>query len=143
MIAAALGTIGGDARRGRGVTRVVWFIVPPSGLDGAAGPPALRIRPGRRASSCVDRRQRGVASCLQFYAGVGDITATGDVGRMSCRPAHTGGMRVLVVEDHATLSGRIAQGLRHAGMAVDAAYDGAAALDATVQTAYDVIVLDR
>src|SRR5207247_2249967 len=30
-------------------------------------------------------------------------------------------MRVLVVEDHATLAGRIAQGLRQAGMAVDRA----------------------
>src|SRR5437763_13145656 len=52
-------------------------------------------------------------------------------------------MRVLVVEDHATLAGRIAQGLRQAGMAADAVYDGAAALDAAAQTAYDVIVLDR
>ena len=52
-------------------------------------------------------------------------------------------MRVLVVEDHATLAGRIAQGLRQAGMAVDASYDGAAALEAAAQTAYDVIVLDR
>jgi DNA-binding response OmpR family regulator len=52
-------------------------------------------------------------------------------------------MRVLVVEDHATLAGRIAQGLRQAGMAVDAVYDGAAALDSAAQTAYDVIVLDR
>jgi DNA-binding response OmpR family regulator len=52
-------------------------------------------------------------------------------------------MRVLVVEDHATLADRIAQGLRQAGMAVDAVYDGAAALDAAAQTAYDVIVLDR
>ena len=52
-------------------------------------------------------------------------------------------MRVLVVEDHATLAGRIAQGLRQAGMAVDAVHDGAAALDAAAQTAYDVIVLDR
>jgi len=51
-------------------------------------------------------------------------------------------MRVLVVEDHATLAGRIAQGLRQAGMAVDAVHDGAAALDAAAQTAYDVIVLD-
>ena len=54
-----------------------------------------------------------------------------------------GGMRVLVVEDHVTLAGRIAQGLRQAGMAVDAVHDGAAALDAAAQTAYDVIVLDR
>ena len=52
-------------------------------------------------------------------------------------------MRVLVVEDHATLAGRIAQGLRQAGMAVDAVGDGAAALDAAVSAAYDVIVLDR
>jgi DNA-binding response OmpR family regulator len=52
-------------------------------------------------------------------------------------------MRVLVVEDHATLAGRIAQGLRQAGMAVDVVYDGAAALDAAAQTAFDVIVLDR
>jgi DNA-binding response OmpR family regulator len=52
-------------------------------------------------------------------------------------------MRVLVVEDHATLAGRIAQGLRQAGMAVDAVHDGAAALEAAATTAYDVIVLDR
>src|SRR6204780_664402 len=56
---------------------------------------------------------------------------------------HTGAMRVLVVEDHATLAGRIAQGLRQAGMAVDAVHDGAAALNAAALTAYDVIVLDR
>jgi DNA-binding response OmpR family regulator len=52
-------------------------------------------------------------------------------------------MRVLVVEDHVTLAGRIAQGLRQAGLAVDVVYEGAAALDAAAQTAYDVIVLDR
>jgi DNA-binding response OmpR family regulator len=52
-------------------------------------------------------------------------------------------MRVLVVEDHVTLAGRIAQGLRQAGMAVDASHDGAAALEAAAKTAYDVIVLDR
>src|SRR5579862_9699811 len=62
---------------------------------------------------------------------------------MSCRPGHTGQMRVLVVEDHVTLAGRIAQGLRQAGMAVDAVHDGAAALDAAALTGYDVIVLDR
>ncbi|MCU1494609.1 MAG: Two-component system response regulator [Acidimicrobiaceae bacterium] len=62
---------------------------------------------------------------------------------MSCRLAHTGWMRVLVVEDHATLADRIAQGLRQAGMAVDVVHDGAMALDAVAQTAYDVIVLDR
>jgi DNA-binding response OmpR family regulator len=52
-------------------------------------------------------------------------------------------MRVLVVEDHATLADRIAQGLRQAGMAADVAYDGAAALEAADHTTYDVIVLDR
>lgn len=57
--------------------------------------------------------------------------------------AHTGEIRVLVVEDHATLADRVAQGLRQAGMAVDTVYDGAAALDAVAQTTYDVIVLDR
>jgi DNA-binding response OmpR family regulator len=50
---------------------------------------------------------------------------------------------VLVAEDHVTLAGRIAQGLAQAGMAVDAVHDGAAALEAAAQTAYDVIVLDR
>src|ERR1700728_2370780 len=62
---------------------------------------------------------------------------------MSCWRAHDGRMRVLVAEDHVTLAGRIAQGLRQAGMAVDAVYDGAAALEAAAQAAYDVIVLDR
>ena len=52
-------------------------------------------------------------------------------------------MRVLVVEDHATLAGRIAQGLRQAGIAADAVHDGAAALESAASTAYDVIVLDR
>jgi DNA-binding response OmpR family regulator len=52
-------------------------------------------------------------------------------------------MRVLVVEDHATLAGRIVQGLRQAGLAVDAVHDGAAAVEAAAQTSYDVIVLDR
>jgi DNA-binding response OmpR family regulator len=62
---------------------------------------------------------------------------------MSCRLKHTGAVRVLVVEDHATLAGRIAQGLRQAGMAVDTVHDGAAALDTAAQADYDVIVLDR
>ena len=62
---------------------------------------------------------------------------------MSRRSAHHGGMRVLVAEDHAMLAGRIAQGLRQAGMAVDAVHDGGAALEAAAQAAYDVIVLDR
>lgn len=52
-------------------------------------------------------------------------------------------MRVLVVEDHAILAERLVQGLRQAGMAVDAVHDGSAALNAAAQTEYDVIVLDR
>jgi DNA-binding response OmpR family regulator len=52
-------------------------------------------------------------------------------------------MRVLVVEDHVMHAGRIAQGMRRAGMAVDVVHDGGAALDAAAQAAYDVIVLDR
>ena len=78
-----------------------------------------------------------------FYAASSDISATGAVGPMSPRRAHTWPVRVLVVEDHATLASRVAQGLRQAGMAVDTVYDGAAALEASATTAYDVIVLDR
>jgi DNA-binding response OmpR family regulator len=52
-------------------------------------------------------------------------------------------MRVLVVEDHALLAERIAEGLRDAGMAADVVNDGSAALAGAEQTAYDVIVLDR
>jgi DNA-binding response OmpR family regulator len=62
---------------------------------------------------------------------------------MSCRAAHTVRMRVLVVEDHATLADRIVQGLRQAGLAADVVYDGVAALSVTAHTDYDVIVLDR
>jgi DNA-binding response OmpR family regulator len=57
--------------------------------------------------------------------------------------AHTGVMRVLVAEDHVMHAGRIAQGLRRAGMAVDVVHDGATALEAAAQAAYDVILLDR
>jgi len=52
-------------------------------------------------------------------------------------------MRVLVRRGHATLADQDRSGLRQAGMAVDAVHDGAAALDAAAQAAYDVIVLDR
>ena len=52
-------------------------------------------------------------------------------------------MRVLVVEDHARLADSVARVLRREGMAVDVAYDGAAALDRTVEAEYDVVVLDR
>jgi DNA-binding response OmpR family regulator len=52
-------------------------------------------------------------------------------------------MRVLVVEDRKTLADRSAEGLRDAGMAVDVANDGAAALATAGYNQYDVIVLDR
>jgi len=52
-------------------------------------------------------------------------------------------MRVLVVEDHRRLADSVARVLRREGMAVDVSYDGAAALERTVDTAYDVVVLDR
>jgi DNA-binding response OmpR family regulator len=65
------------------------------------------------------------------------------LGPVSSRRGHTWPVRVLVVEDHATLAGRISQGLRQAGMAVDTVLDGAAALEATLAATYDVVVLDR
>jgi DNA-binding response OmpR family regulator len=65
------------------------------------------------------------------------------VRRMSSPPAHDGQVRVLVVEDHVALANRIGEGLRDAGLAVDVVYDGAAALEATASTGYDVVVLDR
>jgi DNA-binding response OmpR family regulator len=52
-------------------------------------------------------------------------------------------VRVLVVEDHKALANRIAEGLRDQGMAVDVAFDGAAAMEATGLNRYDVVVLDR
>jgi DNA-binding response OmpR family regulator len=52
-------------------------------------------------------------------------------------------MRVLVAEDHVVLAGRIAEGLRDAGLAVDVVHDGSAALNGAAITTYDVIVLDR
>lgn len=52
-------------------------------------------------------------------------------------------LRVLVVEDHVVLANRIGEGLRDAGFAVDVVHDGAAALQSTTSTDYDVVVLDR
>ena|SRR5438552_13868278 len=62
---------------------------------------------------------------------------------MSSAAVHDVQVRVLVVEDHVALANRIGEGLRDAGMAVDVVYDGAAALDSTASTDYDVVVLDR
>src|ERR1700719_4594509 len=62
---------------------------------------------------------------------------------MSSGQAHNVQVRVLVVEDHVGLANRIGEGLRDAGFAVDVVYDGAAALESTTSTNYDVVVLDR
>jgi DNA-binding response OmpR family regulator len=52
-------------------------------------------------------------------------------------------MRVLVAEDEPALADLIAEGLRRHAMAVDVAYDGAAALERAGVNDYDVLVLDR
>jgi DNA-binding response OmpR family regulator len=52
-------------------------------------------------------------------------------------------MRVLIAEDELRLADAIARGLRRAGMAVDLAPDGAAALAKARGVRYDVLVLDR
>ena len=62
------------------------------------------------------------------------------VRRMSSGRAHKGHVRVLVVEDRVALANPIGEGLRDAGFAVDVVYDGAAALEGTASTDYDVVV---
>jgi DNA-binding response OmpR family regulator len=52
-------------------------------------------------------------------------------------------MRILVAEDERVLADLVAEGLRKQAMAVDVAYDGAAALDRLATNDYDVLVLDR
>jgi DNA-binding response OmpR family regulator len=52
-------------------------------------------------------------------------------------------MRVLVAEDHETLAGAVAAGLRRHGMTVDVALDGDTALDRLTVNHYHVVVLDR
>ncbi|WP_093262085.1 response regulator transcription factor [Thermostaphylospora chromogena] len=52
-------------------------------------------------------------------------------------------MRVLVVEDEASLADGIAECLRREAYAVDVAYDGLAALERIGARSYDVVVLDR
>jgi two-component system OmpR family response regulator len=52
-------------------------------------------------------------------------------------------MRVLVVEDEPKMARLIERGLRRAGLVVDLAPDGAAALRQARATSYDAIVLDR
>ncbi|HET7014052.1 MAG TPA: response regulator transcription factor [Streptosporangiaceae bacterium] len=52
-------------------------------------------------------------------------------------------MRVLVVEDSATLADVLVEGLRDQGMAVDSAHDGLEAAAKIGVNSYDVVVLDR
>jgi DNA-binding response OmpR family regulator len=52
-------------------------------------------------------------------------------------------MRILVAEDERALADLVAEGLREQSMAVDIAYDGAAALERLAVNDYDVLVLDR
>jgi DNA-binding response OmpR family regulator len=52
-------------------------------------------------------------------------------------------VRVLVVEDEELLADAIAEGLRREALAVDVAYDGAAAVERLGVNEYDVLVLDR
>jgi DNA-binding response OmpR family regulator len=52
-------------------------------------------------------------------------------------------MRVLVAEDERELADLVAEGLRRHAMAVDVAYDGAAATERLAVHDYDVLVLDR
>lgn len=52
-------------------------------------------------------------------------------------------MRILVVEDEATLAGFVVKGLRQAGFATDLALDGETALSKAEATDYDLVVLDR
>src|SRR5436305_7880491 len=56
---------------------------------------------------------------------------------------HNVEVRVLVVEDHVAMANRLGEALRDAGFAVDVVYDGAAAIESTTGSDYDVIVLDR
>ena len=50
---------------------------------------------------------------------------------------------MLVAEDERRVADAVARGLRREGMAVDVAYDGAAALEKARLHPYDVVVLDR
>jgi two-component system, OmpR family, response regulator len=52
------------------------------------------------------------------------------------------GMRILVVEDDATIAEFVARGLREAGFVVDSAADGAQGLDLALTHPYDAAVVD-
>lgn len=63
---------------------------------------------------------------------------------ISLAPSGDDGLvRVLVVEDQVLLADAVSEGLRQGAIAVDVAYDGAAALERLAVNSYDVVVLDR
>ena len=51
-------------------------------------------------------------------------------------------MQLLVIEDEAKLAQYLQKGLREEGFAVDVAHDGVTGLEAALQHAYDLVVLD-
>jgi DNA-binding response OmpR family regulator len=52
-------------------------------------------------------------------------------------------VRVLVAEDHVGLANRVGEGLRDAGAPSMWCNDGAAGVESTTSTGYDVVVFDR
>jgi hypothetical protein len=93
------------------------FAEPPEPVDDELPPhaaassttPAVTARTPARGGHARCQRPRPPVSFimpssgarwLQVYARAGDISATGDVARMSCRPTHNGGMRMLVVGEY-------------------------------------------
>jgi DNA-binding response OmpR family regulator len=144
VMAAVVRAIVSRARHGRRMTRVLSFIMVSSRAWVVAAP-------GRRCASGL-AAFRSWAALFEVVRGAAayplsrvadDRSRTVVVRPMSSGQAHNVQVRVLVVEDHVALANRIGEGLRDAGFAVDVVYDGAAALEATASTGYDVVVLDR
>jgi DNA-binding response OmpR family regulator len=75
--------------------------------------------------------------------GAGALLLARPVQLLEAGRARRPAVRVLLVEDEVVLAEAIARGLRHQGIAVDLAFDGAAALDKAAVNHYQVLVLDR
>ena len=63
-------------------------------------------------------------------------------GQIILAVSHTGGMRVLVVEDERRLASAVRRGLTAEGFVVDVAYDGVDGLHLAREGGYDAVVLD-
>jgi len=63
-------------------------------------------------------------------------------GRIATTARYHAGVRALLVEDDSTIAEFVARGLREAGFAVDPVVDGDTALEAMLQQAYDVAIVD-